>query len=65
METTIDMVRALATGQLAHHELKRKRLEEKAIQLRAELNHVLKLLAIETNEVERYRSILGHCGDQS
>ena len=61
METTIDMVRALASGQLAAHEIRQKQLTEKAVQLRAELNHALRMLAAETQEVERYRSILQSC----
>lgn len=65
MQTTIEMVRALATGQLAAHQERQRRLTERAVQLRAELNHTLRMLAAETSEVERFSSILKSCEVES
>lgn len=65
MQTTIEMVRALATGQLAAHQERQRRLTERAVQLRAELNHTLRMLAAETGEVERFSSILKSCEVES
>lgn len=61
METTITLVRALATGQLAQHEARHAALTDKAVRLRAELNHTLRLLAAEEVEVSRFRTIVQSC----
>lgn len=55
---TISLVRALSVGQLAQHEARHKTLTEKAVRLRSELNHTLRLLAAEEMEVARFRAIV-------